>query len=64
MPELTTEQGALLALIRSLNARLGAIVDLDAEAVKRGAPTKANAERRRLIEQMEAIIGRLEAMHA
>ena len=51
MPELTTEQGALLALIRSLNARLGAIVDRDAEAVKRGAPTKANAERRRLIER-------------
>ena len=64
MAEPTTEQGALLALIRSLSARMGAIVDRDAEAIKRGAPTKANAERRRLIEQMEAIIGRLEAMYA
>ena len=63
MSDPTTEQGALLALLRSLNARLDALVDRHAEAIKLG-PTKASAERRRLIEQMEEIIGRLEAMRA
>jgi hypothetical protein len=61
--EPTTEQGALLALLRSLNARLSAIVDYDVEAVMRG-PAKTSAERRRLIEEMEDIIGQLEAMNA
>ena len=65
MPETLNEPAALLALLRVLNARLDAVLNLEVAAMRDGISAKTTPrEKRQLIEQLETIVAKLEALHA